>query len=58
MIVFKKYLDKLEIYLVLFLKKYRISIFLTKFKSNLKVKILDINNISNICNKFLTITII
>ncbi len=58
MIVFKKYLDKLEIYLVLFLKKYRIYIFLTKFKSNLKVKILDINNISNICNKFLTITII
>jgi len=39
-------------------EKYRIYIFLIKFKSNLKVKILDIDSISNICNKFLTIIII
>jgi len=40
------------------LKKYRIYIFLTKFKLNLKIKILKINNILNICNKLLAIIII
>jgi hypothetical protein len=39
------------------LKKHRIYIFLIKLKSNLKVKILNINNVSNICNKFLAIII-
>jgi len=31
--------------------------FLIKFKLNLKVKILDIDNVSNICNKLLAIII-
>jgi len=51
-------LNKLETYLLLLLKKHRIYIYLTKLKSNLKVKILDIDNVSNICDKLLTITII
>jgi len=42
---------------LLLLKKYKIYIFLTKLKSNLKVKILNINNILNTCNKLLTIII-
>jgi len=58
MIVFKNHLNKLKIYLLLFLTKYRIYMFLIKFKLNLKVKILDIDNVSNICNKLLAIIII
>jgi len=50
-------LNKLEIYLLLLLEKYRIYIFLIKLKSNLKIKILDINSVSNICDKFLAIII-
>jgi len=42
---------------LLFSEKYRIYIFLVKFKSDLKVKILDIDSVSNTCNKFLTIII-
>jgi len=57
MIVFKKYLNKLKIYLLSFLKKHRIYIFIIKFKLNLKVKILDIDNVLDIRDKLLTITI-
>jgi len=39
------------------LKKYRTYTFLIKFKSNLKVKILDIDSVSNTRNKLLTIII-
>jgi len=39
------------------LKKHRIYIFLIKLKSNLKVKILDIDNVSNTRNKLLIIII-
>jgi hypothetical protein len=58
MIMFKKYRDKLEIYLLLFLKKYRIYIFLFKFRLDLNIKILNINNILSIRDKLLVITII
>jgi len=50
-------LNKLEIYLLSLLEKYRIYIFLIKFKLDLKVKILDIDNILNIRDKFLIIVI-
>jgi len=56
-IVFKKYLNKLKIYLLLLLEKHRIYIFLIKLKSNLKVKILDIDNVLNIRDKLLVIII-
>jgi len=39
------------------LEKYKIYIFLTKFKSNLKVKILDIDSVLDIRDKLLIITI-
>jgi len=39
------------------LEKYKIYIFLTKFKSNLKVKILDIDSVLDISDKLLIITI-
>jgi len=39
------------------LEKHKIYIFLIKLKSNLKVKILDINNVLNIRDKFLAIII-
>jgi len=50
-------LNKLEIYLLSLLKKHRIYIFLIKFKSNLKVKILNIDKILNIRDKLLAIII-
>jgi len=40
------------------LEKHRIYIFLIKLKSNLEVKILDINSVLDICDKLLAITII
>jgi len=50
-------LNKLEIYLLSLLKKHRIYIFLIKLKSNLKVKILNIDNVLNIRDKLLAIII-
>jgi len=50
-------LNKLEIYLLSLLKKHRTYIFLVKLKLDLKVKILDIDSVLNIRDKFLTITI-
>ncbi len=56
-IAFKKYLDELKIYLLSLLEKHRIYIFLIKLKSNLKVKILDINNVLNTRDELLAIII-
>ncbi len=56
-IAFKKYLNELETHLSSLLEKHRIYIFLIKLKSNLKVKILDIDNVSNIRDELLTIII-
>ncbi len=56
-IVFKNYLNKLKIYLLSLSKKYKIYIFLAKLKSKLKSKILNIDNISNMREKLLTIVI-
>ncbi len=56
--MFKKYLNKLKIYLSLLLEKHRIYMFLIKFKSNLKVKILDIDSVLNTRDKLLIIIII
>ncbi len=56
-IAFKEYLNKLKTYLSSLLEKHRIYMFLIKFKSNLKVKILDINNVSNTCDELLTMII-
>ncbi len=50
-------MNKLEIYLLSLLKKHRIYIFLIKLKSNLKVKILNIDNVLNIRDKLLAIII-
>jgi hypothetical protein len=57
MIVFKEYLDKLKTHLLSLLKKHKIYIFLIKLKLNLKVKILNIDNVLNIRNKLLAIII-
>ncbi len=50
-------MNELETYLLSLLKKHKIYIFLIKLKSNLKVKILDIDNVSNICDELLAIII-
>jgi len=55
---FKKYLNKLKIHLLSLLEKHKIYIFLIKLKLNLKVKILSIDNVLDICDKLLTIIII
>jgi hypothetical protein len=56
-IVFKKYLNKLKTHLLLLLKKHRIYIFLIKLKPNLKVKILDIDNVLDTRDELLAIII-
>ena len=50
-------MNELKTHLLSLLKKHRIYIFLIKFKSNLKVKILDIDNVLNIRDELLTIII-
>ena len=50
-------MNELKTHLLSLLKKHRIYIFLIKFKSNLKEKILDIDNVLNIRDELLTIII-
>jgi len=57
MTIFKKYLDELKIYLLSLLKKHRIYMFLVKLKSNLKIKILDIDSLLSICDELLAMII-
>ena len=54
MFVFKTYLKNLKSYLLDFLKHHRINIFLTKLKSKLKNKLLNINTIIKIREEILT----
>ena len=58
MFVFKTYLKNLKNYLSDFLKYHRANIFLTKFKSKLKNKLLNTDTILKIREKILTQTII
>ena len=44
-LIFKTYLEKLEIYLSSFEKKHKANFFIVKFKSKLTNKILNINNV-------------
>jgi hypothetical protein len=50
-------LNELKIHLLSLLKKHRIYMFLIKLKSNLKVKILGIDNVLDIRDKLLAIII-
>ncbi len=56
-IAFKRYLNELKTHLLSLLEKHRIYMFLAKLKSNLKVKILGINNVLNIRDELLAIII-
>ena len=57
MLAFKTHKKKLKIQLFKFNQKYKILIFLTKLKQNLKFKILNINNISRLRKNILTLII-
>ena len=55
--IFKTHLEKFENYLSSFKKKYKTNFFFIKFKSKLKNKILNINNIFKLRKKILIIII-
>ena len=57
MLAFKTHLKKLKIQLSEFNQKYKVMIFLTKLKQNLKSKILNIDNVSKSRKNILTLTI-
>ena len=57
MLAFKTHLKKLKTQLFEFSQKYKIMIFLTKLKQNLKSKILNIDNVSKSRKNILTLTI-
>ena len=57
MFAFKTHLKKLKIQLFEFNQKYKIMIFLTKLKQNLKSKILNINNVLKSRKNILTLII-
>ena len=57
MLAFKTHLKKLKTQLFKFDQKYKIIIFLTKLKQNLKLKILSIDNISKSRKNILTLII-
>ena len=56
-LIFKTHLEKLESYLLSFEKKYKINFFFVKFRSELKNKILNINNVFKLREKILIMII-
>ena len=56
--IFKAHLEKFKSYLLLFEKKHKANFFLIKLRSELKNKILNINNIFKLREKILIMIII
>ena len=56
--IFKTHFEKFENYLLSFEKEYKTNFFFIKFKSELKNKILNINNIFKLREKILIMIII
>ena len=56
--IFKTHFEKFESYLLLFEEKHKANFFFAKFKSKLKNKILNINNVFKLREKIFIIIII
>ena len=56
--IFKTHFEKFENYLLSFEEKYKANFFFAKFKSKLKNKVLNINNIFKLREKILILIII